>query len=106
MGRGKLTAREKLRQAFLEEKAGIENAANTDARLFVEKEEADEAALVKELEAKSKAAAAAAAAPQSAEAGSALGSSATGLPLTMRKRKKKVIQANLLRIRYMRLICV
>ncbi|KAI8141696.1 P-loop containing nucleoside triphosphate hydrolase protein [Fennellomyces sp. T-0311] len=88
MGRGKLTAREKLRKAFLEDKAGINDADNTDARLYVEKEKADESALVKELEAKAKAAVAQGSQPVAA--GSALKDSNTpALPLTKRKRKKK-----------------
>ncbi|KAI9498059.1 P-loop containing nucleoside triphosphate hydrolase protein [Zychaea mexicana] len=95
IGRGRPTAREKIRQAYLEDKAGVKDIAdNEDVRLFVEKEEADPEILRKELEAQAKATAAAEAEKAAASTASAVGSAliqsdTPAMPMTKRKRKKK-----------------
>ncbi|KAI7857141.1 P-loop containing nucleoside triphosphate hydrolase protein [Circinella umbellata] len=99
IGRGRLTAREKVRQAFLEDKAGVSKDNKDDdddynARLYVEKEqESDLEALKKEMKEKEKAVAKAKAEAEEKEkstVGSALKQSDTPtMPLTKRKRKKK-----------------
>lgn len=93
IGRPKQSAREQLRQAFLEQKAGVNITDTSNARLFVEKEIEEEETSAIASSSNNKATK-----PQQPQSTPVVGSAlkqtdgTPAMPLTKRKRKKKQVR--------------
>lgn len=101
IGRPKQSAREQLRQAFLEQKAGVNITDTSNARLFVEKEieeEEDNNNQTSTIAASSNTTNNKATKPQQPQSTPVVGSAlkqtdgTPAMPLTKRKRKKKQVR--------------